>query len=231
MRRPPAISTLLTTALLAFFSGSASAQNFMDDTESLTTNVVYRALVDFDLDDFLATLKTEQDIAKGIKTAQMQGHIGDWIKAIAIYEHLMKIEPGHPLLRLQLGTAYAQVGYDRKAQVLLEDLLDEIPGQIALVNNLAWLYATAEDLSVRDGERAKRMAQEALLAAPESYSIWSTLAEAYFVLAEYEKAEKAVLQAIQIGVQQNISQPKLQRFYKQLNKCRQGVETRKLLPE
>jgi len=75
----------------------------------------------------------------------------------------------------------------RPALDILEAMTAEFTNDYSLKNNIAWLYATAKDHSIRNSSRAVAYAQEALLINPLDYHIWSTLSEAYYVGTQYDK--------------------------------------------
>ena len=66
-----------------------------------------------------------------------------------------------------------------------------------MLNNLAWFYATCEDLSYRDSKRALVLAKRAekLLQLPH---ILDTLAESYFVNGMYDLAVATELRALKL---------------------------------
>jgi Zn-dependent protease with chaperone function len=76
-----------------------------------------------------------------------------------------------------------------------EDAIRINPQQPDVLNNLAWLLATAEDSALRDPERALSLAERAieLQKAPH---IWDTLAEALYVNGRIEEAIQAQQQAL-----------------------------------
>ncbi len=81
----------------------------------------------------------------------------------------------------------------------LEELLRRQPDDPRAMNNLAWMLATSTDLRFRDPARSLRLAQDAVLRSPSDFHIWSTLAEAHRVNANFEQAVKAMLQAIDLA--------------------------------
>ena len=116
----------------------------------------------------------------------------DLLSAITAYERVLEIDPMNVESRGRCSTAYIAAKQYAKAEKVLTDLIEERPNDFQLKNNLAWLYATAEDPAFRDGQKAVELAQEAMVIAPNIHNVWSTLAEAYYATGEYEKANRAI---------------------------------------
>jgi len=116
----------------------------------------------------------------------------DPASAITAYERILEIDPMHEETRFISSTLYISSKQYAKAERLLEDLIEEHPDGFGLKNNLAWLYATAEDPAFRDAQKAVELAQEAMVIAPEDHNVWSTLAEAHYSAGQYEKASRAI---------------------------------------
>lgn len=117
----------------------------------------------------------------------------------------------------------------REALDILQSLLDRYPDDAAIMNNIAWIYATADDPTVRSGERAVELGQYALLRAPGSYHIWSTMAEGYYVSGNYERALKASTEAMRMAVRQKASSENLREYRQQVTKSYLAVEALSLL--
>jgi tetratricopeptide (TPR) repeat protein len=67
-----------------------------------------------------------------------------------------------------------------------------------VLNNLAWLYATCEDESLRNPQRALLLAQKAAELEQSSH-IYDTLAESYFVNGMHREAIEAGEQALKLA--------------------------------
>jgi tetratricopeptide (TPR) repeat protein len=155
-----------------------------------------------------------------------RGRLTDAIKTFAAG---LRVDPKNKRGRFGLGTVLIQMQEYRRALDVLEPLSEEYPNDHSLKNNIAWLYATAEDPKVRNGEKAIGYAQEALLVAPRDYHVWSTLAEAYYVLGDYEKAVRASEEALILARQRKASASELSGYKKQFEKCRTAHEAMSLI--
>jgi len=133
-----------------------------------------------------------------------------------IFRELEK-SPDDPNLYQTLGDIYYNAKNYNGVKQAYEKSLDLKPDNPHVLNNLAWLYATCDDVRFRDPERALSLAKEAakLLKAPH---ILDTLAESYFVNGKFEEAVDAELRALEI-VRKNRSY-----YKKQLEKFRKAVE-------
>lgn len=151
--------------------------------------------------------------------------------AITAYERIFEIDPMHQEARYLSSTLYIAVKQYAKAERLLKSLIEERPEGYRLMNNLAWLYATAEDPAFRDAQKAIELAQDAMVLAPNDYQVWSTLAEAYYSSGQYEKANRAVTQMAALGMRygSNFSQEQIVSYREQVRKCRRALDTEKAL--
>ena len=129
------------------------------------------------------------------------------------------------------STVYINTKQYAKAEQLLEALIDEYPENFQLKNNLAWLYATAEDSAFRDAQKAIELAQEAMILAPNVHNVWSTLAEAYYSAGQYEKANRAIIHMISLVRRygSDMPQPMIDSYKAQMRKYKRALDTEKVL--
>lgn len=104
----------------------------------------------------------------------------------AIVRELQK-KPTNPDLFATVADFYYHQRNYSQAVMHYENAIAIVPEHVRALNNLAWLYATCEDMSFRNPERALYLA---LLAASvkEEAHILDTLAESYFVNGDVEAA-------------------------------------------
>lgn len=155
----------------------------------------------------------------------------DHAAAVSIYERILEIDSLNKEARYSIGHVYIQAKQYNKAEATLKELIEEYPEEFQLKNNLAWLYATAEDPSFRNGERAIQLAQEAMVIAPYDHHVWSTLSEAYYVTGQYEKAYRAIehmkMLAVRYGA--NLTQERVEDYTEQIQKCQRAWDSEKAL--
>jgi tetratricopeptide (TPR) repeat protein len=146
------------------------------------------------------------------------------------FRQALVIDPKDRSARFGLGTTYIQMQRYREALGILEPMTEEFPADYTLKNNVAWLYATAADHSVRNGEKAVALAQDALFARPYDYHVWSTLAEAHYVSGDYEKALRAAEEALKLARQDShTAKHDLQEYERQVAKCRKAAAAMSLI--
>jgi len=153
--------------------------------------------------------------------------------AINAYKRILQIDPKNKQARYILGHVYISNKQYAEAEVSLKELIQEFPDDFQLKNNLAWLYATAEDPTFRDGQKAIAMAHEAMVLAPNDHHVWSTLAEAYYVSGEYEKAYRAIKQMAALASRYgtDITKEDVEGYNEQIRKCKRAWETQKALDD
>jgi len=123
------------------------------------------------------------------------------------------------------------VNLDRYAEAigLLEVLLEQYPGDYRLMNNLSWIFSTAGDLKFRNPSRALVLAQDAVLQVPEDYHIWSTLAEAHYVNANYEQGLKALQHGIELATKYQADAGTMRNYGQQWRKIEEAASVMSLI--
>jgi tetratricopeptide (TPR) repeat protein len=114
-----------------------------------------------------------------------------------------------------------------KAAELLEGLATEFPNSPQTQNNLAWVYATGGEM--KNGTLALRHARDAIICDPYNPSLWNTLAEAYYVFGQYEKALRSSEVAIDLLRQQNGTEAEITSFEEQRAKIQRAESAYKQL--
>ncbi len=132
----------------------------------------------------------------------------------AILKELQK-SPDNPDLYSLLGDLYYSMGDFEGVRDAYEKSLTLKPENAQVLNNLAWLYATCEDESYRNSERALKLATHAA-ELERSPHILDTLAESYFVNGRYEEAIHAGKQAL------NLAKKNRSYYLEQLEKFRKA---------
>ena len=176
--------------------------------------------------------RTDQERIKFLKeVAQAYFKDDDFESAVSAYERILEIDPKDQESRYIIGHAYISAKQYGKAEASLTALVEENPENFQLLNNLAWLYATAEDPAYRDGQKAVQLAREAMVLAPNDHHIWSTLAEAYYINGDYEKAYRAINQMASLAMRYgtNITKESVDEYNEQIRKCKRAWDTQKML--
>lgn len=168
-----------------------------------------------------------------LQVAQAYAKEGDLKAAIDAYERILEIEPEHPQARYLVSHTYIQVKQYQKAEKMLLALIEERPNDFSLLNNLAWVYATAEDPAIRDGQKAIKYAQQAIVVSPNDHHVWSTLSEAYYVSGDYEKAHRAIMHMASLATRygKGITKEAVEDYNEQIKKCKRAMDTAEVMKD
>jgi Tfp pilus assembly protein PilF len=129
------------------------------------------------------------------KALLQKGQVAD---ALIHYRKLLQLQPDNIEVHNIVGTVLTQ--QDRVAEGVeeWEKVLAIQPDNGNAMSNLAWVFATSPDQSLRDGPKAARLAEEALrLSGGRIPILFRTLAAAYAESGEFSKA----IQAAQLGIE------------------------------
>jgi tetratricopeptide (TPR) repeat protein len=114
---------------------------------------------------------------------------GELAQAMVHYRKFLEIEPQNVEAHNILGTALIQQGHVREAVEQWEDALAAQPENGNAANNLAWVFATCPDDSIRNGGRAVELAERALrVSGGKIPIIFRVLAAAYAENGQFAQA-------------------------------------------
>lgn len=166
-----------------------------------------------------------------LSVAEVYFSENDLTSAITACERILEIDPMNRPARYMSSYAYISAKKYAEAEQVLIELIKEFPEDYELKNNLAWLYATAEDPAFRDGQKAVQLAQEAITIAPNDHNAWNTLAEAYYSSGQYEKADRAMTHMASLATrnQANFTQEMVDSYKDQMRKYKRSLDTEKVL--
>ncbi|HMP90875.1 MAG TPA: tetratricopeptide repeat protein [Kiritimatiellia bacterium] len=134
----------------------------------------------------------------------------------------LKHHPDAMPLWYMLAAAMIKQNEYQKARELLEALLKRSPNDYRLLNNLSWMLSTASDAQFRDPVRALKLAQEAVLLAPDDYHVWSTLSEAHYINANVTQSLRVMRQCIELAKRNNASEATMLSYQRQLQKIQEA---------
>jgi len=143
----------------------------------------------------------------------------------------LELSPGNDETLFSLGSLLIQLKDYSEAKQIFTHLISVYPDDYRMYNNLAWLFATAEDPLFRNGPEAERLAQHALMLAPLDHHVWSTLAEARLILGDYSKAVRSAGMAYNIAAARQLPEQVINTYAEQFNKCLRAETTIKILEE
>ena len=114
---------------------------------------------------------------------------GQLAEAMIHYRKFLEIEPQNVEARNILGTALIQQGHVREAVEQWQDALAIEPENGNAASNLAWVFATSPEDSIRNGARAVELAERALhLSGGKIPMIFRTLGAAYAENGRFSQA-------------------------------------------
>jgi len=159
-----------------------------------------------------------------LSTARQHLQAGRRVEALSILRDVLRRDVHHATALSLVATTLAEMGRQRDAVRLFQQLAQDYQQDYVVLNNLAWLLSTATDPVLRDPPEAVDLARQALLLAPENYSVWSTMAEAYYRNGRYDLALRAAEQALLLAQAQQAEGSRVATYAEQVAKSRQAVE-------
>jgi protein O-mannosyl-transferase len=126
--------------------------------------------------------------------------------AIACYRQELKINPRSADACANLGLAFFQKGQSKEAMESWQLALEINPDQVTVQNNLAWLLATANDQSLRNGPKAVALAAKASQSSGGANPVLlHTLAVAYAEQGSPGLAAATARRALELAVAQKMN--------------------------
>mgnify|MGYP003611398231 CR=1 FL=1 len=146
------------------------------------------------------------------------------VDAVRGLRQVLKEDPDNRRALFLVSNALNVLGHTTEALTVLEKLVASYPDDFSLLNNLAWLLVTVEDPALRDPRRAVGLARRSLMIAPENFSVWSTLSEAYYRAGDYPRALQAAEEALRLGQRLKAPDMNVVTYEEQVTKCRNAVQ-------
>jgi tetratricopeptide (TPR) repeat protein len=131
---------------------------------------------------------------------------GQVAEAMVQYRKFLEIEPENVEARNILGTALIQQGRLREALEQWQDALAIEPENGNAASNLAWVFATCPDDSIRDGRRAVGLAEKALrISGGKIPMVFRVLAAAYAEDGRFSRAVESAQRGADLATSQGNS--------------------------
>jgi tetratricopeptide (TPR) repeat protein len=125
-------------------------------------------------------------------------------EAIAHYQKALQAKPAYFQAQFNLGNVLLRKGDAAQALAHFQEALQLEPNDVATLNTLAWLLATCPDASLRNGDRAVQLAQEASQATDGSDPmILQTLAAALAEAGRFDDATTTARRALALAEAQS----------------------------
>ncbi len=131
------------------------------------------------------------------KALLQKGQVAD---ALVHYRKLLELQPDNIEVHNIVGTALIQQGHIREGVEEWQKVLAIQPDNGNAMSNLAWVFATSPDDSLRDGTKAVQLAEQALrISGHRIPIIFRTLAAAYAESGQFPEAIQAAQRGIQLA--------------------------------
>jgi len=131
---------------------------------------------------------------------------GQVAEAMVHYRKLLEIEPQNVEARNTLGTALVQQGHVKEAIDQWEDALAIQPENGNASSNLAWVFATCPEDSLRNGTRAVELGEKALhISGGKIPMIYRVLAAAYAENGRFAEAVETAQRGAALATNQGNS--------------------------
>src|SRR6266496_2719188 len=131
------------------------------------------------------------------KAFLQKGQVTD---ALVHYRRLLELQPDNIEVHNIVGTVLIQQGHIREGVEEWQKVLAIQPGNGNAMSNLAWVFATSPDESLRDGAQAVQLAEEALrISGRRIPVIFRTLAAAYAEKGMFSQAIQTAQRGIELA--------------------------------
>src|SRR5260370_21215101 len=134
------------------------------------------------------------------RIALAAGELGDFSAASDQFAYALLLRPNRSEIagKLHLAVRFAAQGLNAPSQ--LEAIASSAPDSAALLNELAWLFATHPDAALRDGRRAVQLSERACaLTKRKQPGLLATAAAAYAELTKFPEANATARGALSLA--------------------------------
>jgi tetratricopeptide (TPR) repeat protein len=153
-------------------------------------------------------------------------------KAVEVFSQVLRERPDDVEAIRGRADALLNSGKRAKAEADYERAFKIEPHDVGLLNNYAWVLATAPEDNLRDGHRAIAMATDACRQTEyKADYILSTLAAAYAETGDFESARKWAAAAVEAKPSENAEPTRKDELKKELQSYKDNKPWRESLPE
>jgi tetratricopeptide (TPR) repeat protein len=137
------------------------------------------------------------------KALLQKGKVTD---ALIHYRKLLELQPDNMEVHNLVGTVLVQQGHLKEGVEEWQKVLEIQPDNGNALSNLAWVFATSPDQSLRDGPKAVQLAEHAMRISGRRIPIlFRTLAAAYAESGQFSEAIQTAQQGIELANSQGNS--------------------------
>lgn len=145
-----------------------------------------------------------QTAAAHLALAEASRQLGQLDQAVEGFRRAVELDAGNARAADELGLLLLERHEDAEAIRVLHDGLSAHPDHLNMANNLAWLLATADDATLRDGQQAVELAERVCdRTQRKDPKLLDTLAAAYAEAGRFEEAVAAADRALELAEQAN----------------------------
>jgi tetratricopeptide (TPR) repeat protein len=119
--------------------------------------------------------------------------------AIVSFQAVLKRDKSNRQALFGLGTTYIELEQFEKGLDVLEPLLKQGDQDPLVLNNVAWALIRVQASQRRDPQRARSLAQRAVMQLSNEHSVWGTLTEAYYENREFDRAVSSARIALDLA--------------------------------
>jgi tetratricopeptide (TPR) repeat protein len=154
---------------------------------------------------------------------------GNFLSAKTIFSAFLEEYPDHVPSRIALADILYSLGDLGAAESAYHALLSVYPNHFQALNNLAWMYSTSADEQFFRPDEARELVRRAMVTAPQSHHVWSTLSQTLFAQARFEEASQAAATAVNLAQRSGAATEVLVNYLMQLDRTRAAIQASGLM--
>lgn len=170
---------------------------------NLGTTLRRKGLLDDAIGHYRKAIESQPDYVEGYfglgGALTEKGQLDD---AIDVFRKAVTLQPDYAEAYVGWGTALLREGRDEEAVVQYQRALEIVPQSLVALNNLAWLFATSRNPSIKNGPKAVLLAERAVQITGEDPFYLHKLAAAYSAVGDFPKALETADRALQLATRQ-----------------------------
>lgn len=165
-----------------------------------------KAVVDgsWNRDEYAVEFKKKQEADQVMMALNMAAQAGDWDKALTLIEKIAEADPNNPRWAFTKIQIQMRAGRHKEANVGFGELAKNQWEDPRILNFIAWTMLTEMPEGEVDAAQAQKIVERANeLSDGKDGSVLDTMARAYYVQGNVEKAVEIQEKAVEIGLPGN----------------------------